>query len=70
MAAFASEVAKHRIPPGHIDPATGLPAAAPPAGEGSSDPRRPPTLRGSRAYSKTSWPSSSSVSVSLPLAIA
>ena len=39
--AFASEVAKHRIPPGH-DPVTGLPAAAPPAGEGSSTPAAPP----------------------------
>jgi voltage-gated potassium channel len=41
VAAFASEVAKHRIPPGRIDPATGLPVA-PSAGEGSSTPADPP----------------------------
>ena len=46
MAAFASEVAKHRIPPGHVDPATGLPVAAPPAGEGSSAPADPPDAAG------------------------
>ena len=42
VAAFASEVAKHRIPPEHIDPATGLPVAAPSAGEGASAPADPP----------------------------
>ena len=42
VAAFASEVAKHRIPPGHIDPVTGLPATGPPVGEGSSTPADPP----------------------------
>ena len=45
VAAFASEVAKHRIPPGH-DPVTGLPAAAPPAGEGSSEPADLPDAAG------------------------
>jgi voltage-gated potassium channel len=46
VAAFASEVAKHRIPPGHIDPATGLPVAAPQAGEGTSTPADPPDAAG------------------------
>ncbi len=51
VAAFASEVAKHRVPPGPVDPATGLPAAAaPPAApqpvEGSSEPSDRPGAAG------------------------
>ena len=70
VAAFASEVAKHRIPPGRSTRRPACRSRRRRPARARPPPQTRPTPRGSGAYSNVSWPSSRSVSVSLPLAIA